>query len=298
MRRKLFILSGIALLFGLSFVWAVNVFTLKEINKNEIDVNQFIKCSDEVSSSKAQVNWQYVASIIGIQNKNNFKDVSNDEIKNIANLFIIKDGEKYKISNLDDVLKKLEFSSKEVKRTHDYVSDLKYFGLKPSRLNPDGKYMTFIDSVKNSAIYNYNKYKILPSITIAQSILESNWGKSELSSKYNNLFGIKANNAWKGEYVNIETSEFYDQVITDKFRVYKTKSESIQDHAKFLSENPRYKEVLTKATYIEQAEELQNAGYSTVSDESGNLTYKNLLIEIIQQYNLQLIDSYVQEIRG
>ncbi|MDO7205847.1 hypothetical protein Q5M85_18880 [Paraclostridium bifermentans] len=37
--------------------------------------------------------------------------------------------------------------------------------------------------------------------------------------------------------------------------------------------------------------------YSTVSDESGNLTYKNLLIEIIQQYNLQLIDSYVQEIR-
>ncbi|RDC48549.1 hypothetical protein DVA85_28360, partial [Acinetobacter sp. RIT592] len=125
-----------------------------------------------------------------------------------------------------------------------------------------------------------------------------NWGESELSSKYNNLFGIKANNSWKGKYVNIETSEYYDQVITDKFRVYKTKSESIQDHAKFLSENPRYKEVLTKATYIEQAEELQNAGYSTVSDESGNLTYKNLLIEIIQQYNLQLIDSYVQEIRG
>ncbi|MDO7205844.1 hypothetical protein Q5M85_18865 [Paraclostridium bifermentans] len=130
MRRKLFILSGIALLFVLSFVWAVNVFTLKDINKNEIDVNQFIKCSDEVSSSKAQVNWQYVASIIVVQNKNNFKDVSNDEIKNIANLFIIKDGEKYKILNLDDVLKKLEFSSKEVKRTHDYVSDLKYFWVK------------------------------------------------------------------------------------------------------------------------------------------------------------------------
>ncbi|MDO7205846.1 hypothetical protein Q5M85_18875 [Paraclostridium bifermentans] len=42
--------------------------------------------------------------------------------------------------------------------------------------------------------------------------------------------------------------------------MYKTKAESIQDHAKFLSENPRYKEVLTKATYIEQAEELQSAG--------------------------------------
>lgn len=233
MRRKLFILSGIALVVVLSFVWYMKVFNLKEINKNEIDVNQFIKCSDEVSSSKAQVNWQYVASIIGVQKKNNFKDLSNDEIRNVANLFIIKDGEKYRVLNLDDVLKKLEFTSKEVKRTHDYVSDLKRFGLKPSRLNPDGKYMTFIDSVKNSSIYNYNKYKILPSITIAQSILESNWGESELSSKYNNLFGIKANNSWKGKYVNIETSEYYDQVITDKFRVYKTKSESIQDHAKF-----------------------------------------------------------------
>ena len=297
MRRKSFVVISIIILIIFSFALYIKVFNLKEINKNQIDVNQFIECSDEVSSSKAQVNWQYVASIIGVQKKNNFKDISNDEIKKVANLFIVKDGEKYKVLNLDDVTKKLGFTSKEVNRTHDYTNDLKQFGLKSSRLNPDGKYMTFINSVKNSAIFNYNKYNILPSITIAQSILESNWGESELSSKYNNLFGIKANNAWKGEYVNIETSEYYNQVITDKFRVYKTKSESIQDHAKFLSENPRYKKVFTKATYIEQAEELQSAGYSTVSDKSGNLTYKNLLIEIIQQYNLQLIDSYLQEIR-
>lgn len=298
MRKKGFILSSIVLLVVLSLVWYVKIFSLKEINKSEIDVNQFINCTDEASYSKAQLNWKYVVSIIGVQNKNNFKNVSNDEIKNIANLFLIKDGEKYKVLPLDDVLKKLEFSSTQVRRTNDYANDLKNFGLKSSRLNPDGKYMTFINSIKDSAIYNYNKYQILPSITIAQAILESNWGESELSSKYNNLFGIKANNAWKGESVNIETSEYYDQVITDKFRVYKTKPESIQDHAKFLSENTRYKGVFNKLTYIEQAQELQSAGYSTVSDESGNLTYKNLLIEIIQQYNLQLIDSSVQKIRG
>lgn len=298
MRKKGFILSSIILLVVLSLVLGIKVFNLKEINKSEIDVNQFINCTDEASSSKAQLNWQYVASIIGVQNKNNFKNVSNDEVKSIANLFLIKDGEEYKVLPLDDVLKKLEFSSTQVRRTNDYVNDLKNFGLKPSRLNPDGKYMTFINSIKSSSIYNYNKYHILPSITIAQAILESNWGESELSSKYNNLFGIKANNAWKGKSVNIETSEYYDQVITDKFRVYKTKSESIQDHAKFLSENPRYKEVFNKPTYTEQAQELQSAGYSTVSDESGNLIYKNLLIEIIQQYNLQLIDSSVQKIRG
>lgn len=297
MRKKFFILIGSVLVIVSALVWYLKVYNLKEINKSEIDVKRFIKCTDEASYSKAQVNWKYVASIIGVKNKNNFKDVSNDEIRNVSNLFIAKDGENYIVLPLKHVLKKLEFNNKEIQRVNDYANDLKDFGLKPSRLNPDGKYMTFINSIKDSAVDNYNEYHVLPSITIAQAILESNWGESDLSSKHNNLFGIKANNAWKGDSVNVETSEFYDQVINDKFRTYKSKSESMKDHAKFLSENPRYKEVFNKETYIEQAQELQNGGYSTVSDESGNLKYKNLLIEIIQQYNLQLIDSSVQEIR-
>lgn len=297
MRKNIFILSSIVLVIVSALVWYLKVYNLKEINKSEIDVKRFIKCTDEASYSKAQVNWKYVASIIGVKNKNNFKDVSNEDIRNVSNLFIAKDGENYIVLPLKHVLKKLEFNNKEIQRVNDYANDLKDFGLKPSRLNPDGKYMTFINSIKDSAIYNYNEYHVLPSITIAQAILESNWGESDLSSKHNNLFGIKANNAWKGDSVNVETSEFYNQVINDKFRTYKSKSESMKDHAKFLSENPRYKEVFNKETYIEQAQELQNGGYSTVSDESGNLKYKNLLIEIIQQYNLQLIDSSVQEIR-
>lgn len=297
MRKNIFILSSIVLVIVSALVWYLKVYNLKEINKSEIDVKRFIKCTDEASYSKAQVNWKYVASIIGVKNKNNFKDVSNEDIRNVSNLFIAKDGENYIVLPLKHVLKKLEFNNKEIQRVNDYANDLKDFGLKPSRLNPDGKYMTFINSIKDSAIYNYNEYHVLPSITIAQAILESNWGESDLSSKHNNLFGIKANNAWKGDSVNVETSEFYNQVINDKFRTYKSKSESMKDHAKFLSENPRYKEVFNKETYIEQAQELQNGGYSTVSDESGNLKYKNLLIEIIQQYNLQLIDSSVQKIK-
>ena len=58
------------------------------------------------------------------------------------------------------------------------------------------------------------------------------------------------------------------------------------------------KNVFNKPTYIEQSKELQDAGYSTVSDKSGNLTYKKLLDQLIQQYNLQLIDSEVQKIKG
>lgn len=298
MSKKSIIVSSILVLIVISFVVCVKIFNLKEINKDQIDIEQFIKCSDEVSYDKAQVNWKYVASIIGVLNNNKFKNISDNEIKEISSLFLIEDKGKYKSLPLQSVVKKLKFNEKEIKRVNEYLKDLNDYGLMPSRLGSDDKYMKFIDSIKSSAIDNYRKYNILPSITIAQAILESNWGESELSAKYNNLFGIKAHSSWKGDSVNVETSEHYNQIIKDEFRAYKSKDDSLKDHARFLSENPRYKEVLKKPTYIQQAQELQNAGYSTVSDEKGNLTYKNLIVQIIQQYNLQIIDNKVEESKG
>ncbi|MEG2788621.1 MAG: glucosaminidase domain-containing protein [Romboutsia sp.] len=297
MSKKSIIGSIVLVLIIISFVIFIKIFNLKEINKNQIDVEQFIKYSDEVSYDKSQVNWKYVASIVGVLHDNKFENISDHEIKEIASLFLIKDKGAYKSLPLPKVAEKLKFNKKQIKRMNDYVEDLNNYGLIPSRLSADGKYLKFIDSIKSSAIENYNKFNILPSITIAQAILESNWGESELSSKYNNLFGIKAHSSWKGHSVNVETSEHYNQIIKDEFRAYKSKSDSLKDHAKFLSENPRYKEVLKKPTYIQQSQELQNAGYSTVSDENGNLTYKKLIDQIIQQYNLQLIDSDVEEIK-
>jgi len=60
-------------------------------------------------------------------------------------------------------------------RVNDYIKQLKYFGLTLYRLNQDSKYTKFIEEIKDEAIKNYKEYKILPSITIAQAILESNW---------------------------------------------------------------------------------------------------------------------------
>ena len=153
-----------------------------------------------------------------------------------------------------------------------------------------------IEEIKDEAIKNYKEYKILPSITIAQAILESSWGESDLAQIYNNLFGIKADSSWKGEYVTLETFEFYDTKIEDKFRVYSNKNQSIKDHAKFLVDNQRYKKygVFEAKTYIEQAYALQNAGYSTAEDNSGQKRYAKDLIELIRQYNLQLIDSEIK----
>ncbi|MCD3209717.1 cell wall-binding protein, partial [Clostridium botulinum C] len=54
----------------------------------------------------------------------------------------------------------------------------------------------FIEKVKDAAIKTQKEYKIFASVTISQAILESGWGQSELASKYNNYFGIKASDNW------------------------------------------------------------------------------------------------------
>ena len=294
MKIKTFIISAITLFISLYLI--IGYHSLKHIDKNRIDVSKYITLVDEVSENKVQVNWKYVVSIIAVENKNKIKNISDDEIKNTANLFIEKSDNGYKLNSLDNVLNKLNFTDKEKERVNDYIDQLKYFGLTPYRLKEDSKYTKFIEEIKDEAIKNYKEYKILPSITIAQAILESSWGESDLAQIYNNLFGIKADSSWKGEYVTLETFEFYDTKIEDKFRVYSNKNQSIKDHAKFLVDNQRYKKygVFEAKTYIEQAYALQNAGYSTAEDNSGQKRYAKDLIELIRQYNLQLIDSEIK----
>ena len=294
MKIKTFIISAITLFISLYLI--IGYHSLKHIDKNRIDVSKYITLVDEVSENKVQVNWKYVASIIAVENKNKIKNISDDKIKNTANLFIEKSENGYKLNSLDNVLNKLNFTDKEKERVNDYIDQLKYFGLTPYRLKEDSKYTKFIEEIKDEAIKNYKEYKILPSITIAQAILESSWGESDLAQIYNNLFGIKADSSWKGEYVTLETFEFYDTKIEDKFRVYSNKNQSIKDHAKFLVDNQRYKKygVFEAKTYIEQAYALQNAGYSTAEDNSGQKRYAKDLIELIRQYNLQLIDSEIK----
>ena len=294
MKIKTFIISAITLFISLYLI--IGYHSLKHIDKNRIDVSKYITLVDEVSENKVQVNWKYVVSIIAVENKNKIKNISDDKIKNTANLFIEKSDNGYKLSSLDNVLNKLNFTDKEKERVNDYIDQLKYFGLTPYRLKEDSKYTKFIEEIKDEAIKNYKEYKILPSITIAQAILESSWGESDLAQIYNNLFGIKADSSWKGESVLLETFEFYDTKIEDKFRVYSNKNQSIKDHAKFLVDNQRYKKygVFEAKTYIEQAYALQNAGYSTAEDNSGQKRYAKDLIELIRQYNLQLIDSKIK----
>ncbi|MGP6140483.1 glycoside hydrolase family 73 protein [Jeotgalibaca sp. A127] len=152
------------------------------------------------------------------------------------------------------------------------------------------KEQAFIQLILPVSQTMYEIYGIRPSVSIAQAILESDWGESELAAKYNNLYGRKTsdiNNA-----ILMETSEFTDGewvIISDYFKVYSDVTESIEDHAKLMVEgtdwNPElYHPVIEAQTYQEASQALQQSGYATDPD------YPQKLVEIIERYELYKYD--------
>ncbi|WP_054750901.1 glucosaminidase domain-containing protein [Lacticaseibacillus thailandensis] len=146
----------------------------------------------------------------------------------------------------------------------------------------------FIESVESGAISGWQKYGVLPSVTVAQAILESGWGTSSLATAAHNLFGIKANSSWTGAKVNYPTQEYVNGryvTVNDYFRAYSNNSASVEDHGAFLKDNSRYANVLGNTNYQSVAKDLQADGYAT------SPTYASSLISLIQTYNLTALDS-------
>lgn len=266
---------------------------LSELDKDSLDLQTIINTTDDIGDSTYQLNWKEVTSILGVEKNNYTVQINADDIKRTASLFI--DEETQSVKDFDEVVDLLDLNNKKKERIYNYLEDLENYGYMPERLDPNSEQMQFINSIKEGAIESYKTSKILPSITIAQAILESNWGNSNLTKEANNLFGIKADYYWKGDFVTFETNEYHNTMITDKFRKYNSLDDSIKDHSDFLLKNQRYEEggVFEAKTYKEQAKALESSGYSTAEDEFGNKTYAKMLEQIIRQYNLQIIDSKV-----
>ncbi len=158
----------------------------------------------------------------------------------------------------------------------------------------------FIEMVQPIAVDVYEKYGIYPSVTISRAAIESNWGKSELSKEYFNLFGIKADKSWDGRTVNMNTKEGYNDTENAAFRRYRSYKESIYDYGKFLSENKRYEKAgLFKAKNGKtQAQVLEDAGYATKENSKGELVYADVLINLMDKYNLDKVDAeYDQKVK-
>jgi lysozyme len=156
---------------------------------------------------------------------------------------------------------------------------------------------TFIEKHKEAAIKSTFGKALFPSILMAQAIIESGWGKSELASKHNNYFGIKADSRWNGSKVNYPSPEYINgqRVIKNSyFRSYPDTITGWTDRNNFLEFNSRYHThgVFRAGTPEEQAKALRNAGYAT------DPNYVSKLMDVINKYNLKELDRQKDEIQG
>lgn len=149
-----------------------------------------------------------------------------------------------------------------------------------------GRKMTrteYIETYKELAMAEMERYGIPASITLAQGAFESGDGNSRLARKGNNHFGIKCHD-WKGKTIHHD-----DDANNECFRKYKSAEQSYKDHSEFLATKQRYSDLfkLKPDDYKGWAKGLKKAGYAT------NPNYSTALIKVIEEYELYKYDQLV-----
>ncbi|MEO5943664.1 MAG: glucosaminidase domain-containing protein [Ferruginibacter sp.] len=136
----------------------------------------------------------------------------------------------------------------------------------------------YIEKYKDIAIEEMYRSGVPAAITLAQGLLETENGNSELVKKSNNHFGIKCKSSWTGESVT-----HTDDAPNECFRKYSSAADSYKDHSDYLKNTSRYASLfkLDTSDYKGWAYGLKRAGYAT------NPRYPQILINNIEQYNLQ-----------
>lgn len=147
----------------------------------------------------------------------------------------------------------------------------------------------FIDMKSQIAVAEMYRTGIPASITIAQSIVESSWGRGQLALEANNYFGIKCKKDWTGETAYVKDDDYKNgKLVESCFRAYDSIEESFRDHSDFLVDNPRYAALfeLNPLDYKGWAKGLKKAGYAT------DKKYAEKLIAKIEEYQLYKYDTY------
>ncbi len=171
-------------------------------------------------------------------------------------------------------------SPKVVKEVKQIITETEH----KAKSNLSAVTVAYVEKYAPMAMDEMRKFRIPASITLAQGILESGSGKSQLSSKSNNHFGIKCHKGWTGARVYHD-----DDAKGECFRKYKYPSTSYQDHSLFLSTRFRYASLfkLRQDDYKGWAKGLKKAGYAT------DPKYPKKLISYIEKYQLYKYDDLV-----
>ena len=150
----------------------------------------------------------------------------------------------------------------------------------------------YVDRYAEAAMEQMRKYGIPASVTLAQGILESASGQSELSRKGNNHFGIKATKSWVdngGRYL-----VYTDDKPNEKFCQYASVADSYEHHSLFLRGNKRYANLfeLSPDDYVGWTRGLQADGYASSQQ------YASSLQSLIRQHGLDKYDRQVMQEKG
>lgn len=150
----------------------------------------------------------------------------------------------------------------------------------------------YVDKYAEAAMEQMRRYGIPASVTLAQGILESGSGQSELSRKGNNHFGIKASSSWLesgGRYL-----VYTDDKPNEKFCQYASVADSYEHHSLFLKGNSRYSTLfaLSPDDYVGWTNGLQKAGYAT------SKSYASSLQSVIKSNGLDKYDKMVMQEQG
>lgn len=154
----------------------------------------------------------------------------------------------------------------------------------------------FVQEIIPTAQRLQRQYGILASVSMAQAMLESEFGQSELAASYHNLFGVKTDQS-DPDGVDFATLEYFDDEwieITDRFKVYPDWDASMTAHAELIYygtswDQDFYQSVIDGDTYEAQAEALQTSGYATDPD------YSAKLVSMIEEWDLAQYDQPLNE---
>ena len=148
----------------------------------------------------------------------------------------------------------------------------------------------FVKKVSVVAIENYDEYRILPSLAVAQASLESGWGKSHIQ---NNIYGIKAGKSWTGKIAIRKTREWdgTKYIINEaRFRAYDSFEDSVLDYLKLLGKAKRYERIRDTKDYKEACRLIYECGYAT------DPKYSEKLVKIIETNKLFLYDDKINNV--
>ncbi|MDQ7981341.1 glucosaminidase domain-containing protein [Paraburkholderia sp. SARCC-3016] len=148
----------------------------------------------------------------------------------------------------------------------------------------------FIAAIAPAAQDLAARTKIPASFTVAQAALESSWGASKLAQLGFNLFGVKADRSWTGPTLSLPTTEYLGgkpTTVQALWRKYDSWLASLEDRARFLLDNPRYRAAFLCTDGESFAAAVQAAGYAT------DPQYAMKILAIMRGRNLHSLDGPV-----